>query len=177
MIYVRTNQTLSLHQTPALQAGDVHVAKTGQGGTWSAEEQMYHINYLELKAALFALQCFRAAIVGKHVRLLLDNSTAVACINHMGTSHSVNCNQITYTIWDWCIKHDVWVSAAHIPGKLNTAADTESRRVNLDAEWQLNKEMLKAALTVLHYKPELDFFASRLNSQLSLISQTRWQSL
>ena len=72
------------------------------GGLWLPAEASFHINYLELKAAVFALQCFLTKIRNKHVRLLLDNSTAAACINNMGTSHSDGCNQLTLSIWQWC---------------------------------------------------------------------------
>ena len=137
------------------------------GGSWLPVESKFHINYLELKAALFALKCFQTHLAGKHVRILVDNSTAVACINHMGSSHSQTCNQITFSIWQWCLSHRVWLSAAHIPGKENTAADRESRKINLDAEWKLDGVVLKEALAHLQVNPTIDLFASRLNKQFA----------
>ena len=135
------------------------------GGVWLPEEREFHINYLELKAAWFALKSFATQVKGKHVRLMLDNTTAVACINHMGTSHSDTCNGLAHTIWQWCIDKEVWLSAAHIPGVENTTADEESRKENLDAEWKLNPEDLQAAFKELRVKPDIDLFASRLNNQ------------
>ena len=135
------------------------------GGVWLPEEAGNHINYLELLAAYIALQCFEHKLVNKHVRLLLDNSTAVACINKMGTSHSLACNQVTYLMWMWCIKRQIWISAAHIPGKENKVADAESRKINLDAEWKLNHNFLEQAMEELQFSPKLDLFASRLNFQ------------
>ena len=135
------------------------------GGAWLPGESLFHINYLELKAAFLALKSFAAQLCDKHVRLLLDNSTAVACINKMGTSHSVTCNHITYLIWMWCIENNIWISAAHIPGKDNVAADQESRKQNLDAEWKLNVDFLNSALQFLHFVPDIDLFASRINFQ------------
>ena len=99
------------------------------------------------------------------MRLLLDNSTAVACINKMGTSHSVLCNQLTFSIWDWCIENNIWISAAHIPGKDNSRADAESRNINLDGEWMLNSNFLEEALEKLQFFPNIDLFASRINHQ------------
>ena len=61
-------------------------------GQWLPEEAEFHINYKELKAALFALQSFETQLVGKHVRILVHNTTAVSCIRHKGTSHSDTCN-------------------------------------------------------------------------------------
>ena len=135
------------------------------GGVWLPEETEYHINFLELKAAFIALKCFEELICGKHVRLLLDNSTAVACVNKMGTSHSVDCNWLTFQLWSWCKDRNIWVSAAHIPGKDNKAADAQSRKINLDAEWKLNPNFLAEALEVLHFEPNVDLFASRINFQ------------
>ena len=97
---------------------------------------------------------------------MIDNTTAVACINHMGTNHSLSCNQITQAIWNWCISNKIWISAAHIPGRENVVADHESRRVNLDAEWKLDSSLLQSALSELEFSPTIDLFASRLNAQL-----------
>ena len=137
------------------------------GGLWLPTEAVFHINYLELKAAYFALKCFESKLSHKHVRLLLDNSTAVACINNMGTSHSDSCNDLTFCIWQWCIAREVWLSAAHIPGKENTAADEESRKINVDGEWKLNSTVLEEALLQLQVSPSIDLFASRINTQRS----------
>lgn len=136
------------------------------GGHWLPIEQKFHINYLELQAAFFALKSFLHKIIDKHVRLMIDNTTAVACINHMGTSHSPSCNTITHALWDWCITHNVWVSAAHVPGSDNTIADMESRHINLDAEWKIDSDLLQSAFSELKMFPTVDLFASRLNAQM-----------
>ena len=140
------------------------------GGLWLPVEAAFHINYLELKAAFFAWQCFQSQLCMKHVRLL-GNSTAVACVNNMGTSHShscISCNELTHAIWQWCVERHIWLSAAHIPGKLNTAADEESRAVNIDAEWKLDSNVLKSVFSQLQTDPTIDLFASSLNKQLSV---------
>ena len=93
-----------------------------------------NINVLELKAALLALQSFVREKVNIHVRLMMDNTTAVACVSKMGTSHSVQYN-VTKEIWQFCIKHNIWLPAAYIPGKTNIEADEEFRRENQDTEW------------------------------------------
>ena len=135
------------------------------GGSWLPGETLQHINYLELKAAFFALKCYEHLILGKHVRLLMDNSTAVCCINKMGTSHSVELNHLTFLIWTWCRSRDVWISASHIPGVSNVVADRESRKINLDAEWMLNPDLFNEACVYLDFYPIIDLFASRVNHQ------------
>ena len=69
------------------------------GGHWTPQEAGEHINYLELMAAFFSLQAFVTKLNNKHVRLKIDNTTAVAVINNMGTNHSVQCNKVALDIW------------------------------------------------------------------------------
>ena len=45
-------------------------------------------------------------------------------------------------------------------------ADCEPRKSYKDAGWMQNPEMFKKAIKHLKFKPDLDCFASRLNSQL-----------
>ena len=135
------------------------------GGTWSVRESQYHINYLEILAAFFALKTFAKSSQDDHVRLMIDNTTAVSAINHMGTSHSDACHALTKEIWEWCIPRGIWISAAHIPGKENTVADNESRKTSGPAEWKLDPKSLRTALDDLQFHPEIDLFASRVNHQ------------
>ena len=83
----------------------------------------------------------------------------------MGTSCSESGNQLTFTVWEWCRERGIWLSAAHIPGALNTEADEESRKVNTDTEWKLDCEVLEATLKELNFSPTIDLFVSRLNAQ------------
>ena len=137
------------------------------GGHWTSEEAEQSINVLELKAALFALRTFASEKKGIHLRLMSDNTTAVACVNKMGTNHSRLCNAVAKDIWLFCKERNIWVSAAYVRGTDNVEADEESRKMNLDAEWQLNPDILQEALNYLNFKPDIDLFASRLNKQCS----------
>ena len=141
------------------------VEQSSTGGLWSAGEKMHHINYLELLAVFLGLQAFYQTHHDIHVRLMIDNSTAVAVINHMGTSHSTVLNALCKQIWEWCVLRNIWISAAHIPGKANTEADLESRENRTETEWMLNKDLLTEALDTLNFRPDIDMFASRLNKQ------------
>ncbi|RUA04502.1 MAG: hypothetical protein DSY43_06170 [Gammaproteobacteria bacterium] len=136
------------------------------GGLWSTEEKQHHINYLELLAVFLGMKTFLIHEKGKHARLMIDNSTSVAIINNMGTSHSYDLNTLCKIIWEWAISRDLWLSAAHIPGKLNTKADFESRKNRSETEWMLDKIALREALIKLNVTPDVDLFASRLNNQL-----------
>lgn len=138
---------------------------TSTGGFWSDEEKSYHINYLELLAVFMGLQTFFKTHYNTHLRILTDNTTAIAVLNHMGTSHSDPCNRLGKEIWEWCIDRNIWLSAAHIPGVHNIKADLESRRTNDNTEWMLDRALLNNALSQLSLRPNIDLFASRLNNQ------------
>jgi len=59
---------------------------TSTGGTWSSDEEKgKHINYLEILAVFMGLQTFLKTFSNTHVRLMIDNTTAIASNNHMGT--------------------------------------------------------------------------------------------
>ncbi|XP_028394449.1 uncharacterized protein LOC114518643 [Dendronephthya gigantea] len=114
------------------------------GGFWADEEKIHHINYLELLALFLGLQTYCKTLQGTHIRVYLDNTTAIAVINHMGTSHSPQSNTLGKTIWEWCIFRNIWLSAAHIPGVDNTIADSESRSTDSHTEWMLDSSTLKS---------------------------------
>ena len=77
-----------------------------------------------------------------HISFKIDNTTAVAVINRMGTSHSEQLNTLNNEIWDWCISRNLWISAGHIAGKSNVEADQASRQNQSATEWMLNKTLL-----------------------------------
>jgi hypothetical protein len=138
------------------------------GGHWTPHEANHHINYLELLAAFFVLKSFHHTIIKKHVKIMIDNTTAVAVINNMGTCHSDPCNSIACAIWQFCERNNIWLTAAYIPGKLNNTADLESRNKNIDTEWMLNSQCLAQALASIPFSPQIDLFASRINKQFEV---------
>ena len=128
------------------------------GGRWKACEQSEHINVLELQAALFALKSLCSQESKLHIQIKLDNSTAVAYINHMGGTKSPRLNELAIAMWKWCISHCIWISAVHIAGKTNVQADRESRNFSDNHEWMLERGKKK--------KKNFHFFLN-LHSNLS----------
>lgn len=135
------------------------------GGRWTHEETQQHINFLEMQAAFFAIKAFCTKRYYSHIRLIIDNTTAVCYINNMGGSHSIVCNDLAREIWDWCIHRRFWLSAAHLPGINNVAADKASRVFHDNTEWMLNREIF-GNITKELFIPQIDLFASRINNQL-----------
>jgi len=97
---------------------------------------------------------------------MCDNSTAVAYINKKGGIKSDLCDILAKDIWVWCYNKNIHISAAHIPGSENIAADFLSRNFNDNHEWQLNP-IIFSEISLLFGNPSIDLFASRLNQQVS----------
>lgn len=142
------------------------MGQTSTGGLFSINEKEGHINVLELKAILFGLQSLARDISNSHIKILTDNSTAVACINKFGTSRSQECDIIAKQIWFWASQSNIWLSATHLPGKENTEADYESRKHEVHTEWKLNESIFHFICEELQFSPQIDLFATRINTQL-----------
>ena len=104
-----------------------NIDNTTTGGNWSPAEKENDKNYQEILAAFLPLHSFSFALAGKHVRVLVDYTTAVSSITNMGTCHSKANNALVREIWGWCINNNVWLTAAYILGKENSEAETESQ--------------------------------------------------
>ena len=79
---------------------------------------------------------------------------------------TIPCNQLTSCkLWLWCIERNLWITATHIPGKLNVLADNESRHTFYDTEWKLDPTVFKR-VSAFWGKPSIDLFPSRLKFQL-----------
>lgn len=134
------------------------------GGRW-LESEIQHINILELTAVLFALKSYGCKNK-RHLRIMCDNTTAIAYINNMGGVKSHKCDIIAKNIWEICINQNLWISAAHVPGVENKRADKKSREFNDHIEWMLHKTIFDKVVKDLGFKPTIDLFASRLNHQI-----------
>ena len=80
----------------------------------------------------------------------------------MGGTHSRECHTIARNIWLWCIDKQIWLTAAHIPGKKNVEADRESRVFSDNKEWMIRSDIFQQ-ITNIWGEPSIDLFASRLN--------------
>ena len=135
------------------------------GGPWSPEEQRFHINCLELTAAILAVRAFAKDRSGISILLQLDNQTAVAYVNHLGGTVSLQLVKLAKTLWLWALQRDIMLSAQHIPGENNQVADAESRVTVDRLDWKLSVAVFQKINAV--WGPlEVDLFATRLSTQL-----------
>ena len=156
--------SITVYIDASLEGWGASMGNVSTGGAWLPDEKLMHINVLELKAILLALNSF-VKTNHEHIKIMSDNTTAIHCINKMGTSHSMECHHQVLKNWEWTIIHKNHLSAAHVPGKLNTVADKESRSNHVDTEWMLQPKVLNLALEHLSFKPEIDLFATNINTQ------------
>jgi hypothetical protein len=115
-----------VYSDASLQGWGAALGEQSIGGGW-AQSEKNHINILELKAALFVLKSFASEIKEKHVKIMIDNSSAVFIINNMGTSKNDTCNSIALEIWEFCIQNQIRLTAAHLPGSCKVMAEPCTR--------------------------------------------------
>ena len=86
-------------------------------GVWSKEEVFDHINTLELKAVLLALQNLESLVVGHSLLIRSDYMTVVSFIIYQGGTHSLSLCRLALDLWEWCLRRRIFLHAAHIPGE------------------------------------------------------------
>ncbi|KAI8511561.1 hypothetical protein Bbelb_106610 [Branchiostoma belcheri] len=156
---------LTICTDASLEGWGAHCNGQETGGRWSQTEARMHINWLELKAAFLALRSFVSADT-QHVLLRLDNTTAVAYVNHMGGTRSPDLAALALEMWSWALERGLMLSATHVPGLTNTLADRCSRVFLDKVEWQLNRSVFLSLNNWTGNALTVDLFASRLNAQL-----------
>ena len=170
---LRDNPTIELYADASSYGWGESLGSISSGGQFKTDEQKLHINILELKAVLFGLRALCRNIEGSHILLHIDNSSAVAAINKMGSLTSEDMDNVVHEIWNWVISQKNWVTATHIPGVENIIADKESRAQESRTEWMLNRQDFQQVLQKLNFIPDIDLFASRLNKQLPIFVSYR----
>lgn len=135
-------------------------------GGWTETELLSHINYLELLAVFMGLKCFARNASHCSVLLRVDNTTAISYVNRMGGVQFPHLNKLAREIWQWCEKQNIFLFASYINTHDNVEADEESRRINIDTEWELCDWAFQKIIHRLGV-PEIDLFASRTNTKCS----------
>ena len=123
-----------------------HVASNATGGRWPGIEKQDHINVLELRAILFGLKSL-CEVKDAHIRVMTDNTTALAYLKHLGGVKSPDCNEVARQIWEWAASRNIWLSEAHIPGIENVLADHKSQHFQDNAEWGLSPKIFRKSDT------------------------------
>lgn len=131
-------------------------------GNWTKHDVSAHINLLELKAAFYGLKVFASDLRDCNILLRIDNTTAICYINRMGGVQHPHLNDLARNIWQWCEVRHIFIFASYIKSSDNTIADRESRKINIDTEWELSDYAYSQIINSFGI-PEFDLFASVQN--------------
>ena len=159
---------LHLYSDASSSGWGAHLLDQNVSGVWSAQEELLHINLLEMKALFLALQAFQEDVAGHHVTAMCDNSTVVAYINKQGGTVSRPLCLLTSRLLRWTESFDVHLEARYLPGESNVLADVLSRRGQVvGTEWSLHPQVARALLRAWG-NPSIDLFVTCLNAKLPL---------
>lgn len=134
-------------------------------GWWTEEDKFKHINFLELKAVLFGLQFFADNCTSCNLLLRIDNTTALAYINRMGSVQYPDLNIVSRKIWQWCESRDIFIKAYYVKS-VDNKADKASRILPTETEWEL-ADYAYTQIIERFGSPDIDLFASNRNTKCS----------
>uniref|UniRef100_A0A0C9Q0M0 Tf2-1_6 protein n=1 Tax=Fopius arisanus TaxID=64838 RepID=A0A0C9Q0M0_9HYME len=151
------------------QLEDVH-----QAGTWSEEQELWHINRKELFTVSLAIQRFKEHLRGRSVMVQSDNRTTVAYIKNQGGTRSQTLLRVVKDLWMLLDQYKIHLVPFFLPGVYNTLADRLSRNLPLP-DWHLS-----SAMTGMIFRkwgtPEIDLFATHQSSTCRWMQEIREQS-
>jgi len=136
------------------------------GGKWSKEDQLLHINILELKAASYAILAFTTEVKPKSLHIQMDNKVALTYLLKRGGTVNMKMNQISKEIWEYLLHHGIMITVEYLPTHLNVEADWASRKLEDKSEWKLSQRIFQQLCQRRGF-PQIDLFASVLNHQLA----------
>lgn len=133
-------------------------------GFWNKDDRKRHINYLELKAAYYSVKSFSKTACNCNILLRMDNITAIATINRMGSIKYKQLNIIAKLLWSYCEINNIFIYASYINTKENIEADFLSRVTSTETEYELNQDIFTKIIRQFG-KPQIDLFASKINKK------------
>lgn len=74
---------------------------------------------------------------------------AISYITNFG-GRIATLHKLAQKLWFWCIDRNIWISAAHVPGKCNVEADKLSRQLNDDLNCFRNSKICWGILTLIY---------------------------
>lgn len=158
--------TQTLYTDASLLGWGAYLEGKSVSGVWSLAQQQEHINILEMRAVLLALQFFKTLLVSQTLVLATDNTTVVAYLKNQGGTHCFSLFALCKEILLLCHQYRILLVVRHIPGTFNVLADSLSRSLTpVNTEWELLQAVFNS-ITLLWDRPHLDLFATSLNHKL-----------
>lgn len=126
-------------------------------GPWDLPDRALHITAKESLAVLYALLLL-PSLRNCSVHVFSDASATVALLKRMGSMHSPVLQEIATRLLSLLSRRHLHLTASHIPGHLNTWADSLSRTEPTGNDWTLRMSSFK---TIIRTRGplEIDLFA------------------
>ena len=141
-----------------------------QSQSWSGrwQRQGHHINWLELRTVLTALQLLQFRLRNKPVLFLIDNSTAVSHLRKQGGTRSRSLLKLTTRILRLAHELGIQILPRRITGQLNVLAVLASRSGQIvPSEWALSPQAFQWVVSQSPWgHPQVDLFANAMNHRL-----------
>jgi len=99
-----------------------------------------------------------------NILLRIENTTAVACINHLGGTVSRELVNLMKDLWMWCLERNIHITAQHLPGTQNTTTDAESQLQTDRTDWKLSP-LIFHRIQETFGPLEMDLFVTCLSAQ------------
>ncbi len=150
-----------------LPTGNLHAS-----GFWGVALQHTSINHRELLTAYLAIQAFQQHLRGRTLHLRSDNITTVCYLNRLGSGKIEALADLAQAITNLSFDLDLTLMSTHLPGQLNTIADSLSRRVD-KTDWRLTTEAFER-LDERWGPHTIDRFASSANRHCPRFDSRTW---
>ena len=125
---------------------------------------------------LAAIKIFAKEHLNIHIHLKMDNTSAVAYVNHMVGTQPHKLSDTAKDLWTWCLDKGMTVSVENLLGELNTTADFYSRSITGSAEWKLDPYVFQqVAASIVAAPIQVDLFAwHSIYPRNPTLSQWQW---
>ena len=174
--YLKLPIVKSLHVYKYTQVIYSDASDIGFGSMWNGEkfqglfthkQKSLSSNTKELLAIYYTLSTHAHKLHNEVVLLRCDNMTAIYCIKSFGSRDFLR-DTITKKIYGLADIHDFKIQITYVPSAENIS-DSASRIFNsksMHTEWTLSKLDFDRVLELSTISPNIDMFASKINSQL-----------
>jgi len=133
-------------------------------GHWSWPEAHQHINVLEARACLHAVEAFLPSCRAKTLRFMTDNQVAMYSIRKW-KARKLPLLAVMLQLWELCHANGIVLQVEYKPGVDNEQADALSRTLEHE-DWKLNPRLFRQAQERFACVCTVDAFASATNTQL-----------